>query len=130
MLSEVLGPERISVAGDPPLTEDSVDAYGDMACFLYEQAHPGKSVDAVDNRAIFASVIANKFNDAPTPNDKRAMANFALTWAKFKVMWLSADQTDRVTLLEQVASGKVPALQKQVSDPLVSEIFSHGPWHQ
>lgn len=127
VLSELLGPERIAVPGDPPLTEDSVDAYGDMACFLYEQAHPGKTVDAIDNRTVFASVIARKYTDAPTAADKRAMANFSLTWSKFKVMWLAADEADRKALFAQVSQGKPPA--SAVHDSLVSAIFAHGPWH-
>jgi hypothetical protein len=126
ILSELLGPERISVPGDPPLTEDSVDAYGDMACFMYEQSHPGKSVDAIDNRTVFASVIARKYSEAPTEKDKRAMSNFSLSWAKFKVMWLAADATDRKQLYEQIAMGKPPA--SAVKDPLVTAIFANGPW--
>jgi hypothetical protein len=127
ILNELLGPERIAVPGDPPLTEDSVDAYGDMACFLYEQAHPGKSVDAIDNRTVFASVIARKYTEAPTDKDKRAMSNFSLTWSKFKVMWLSANESDRKQLYEQVAMGKPP--NADIKDPLITTIFAHGPWH-
>ncbi|RTL44125.1 MAG: hypothetical protein EKK48_07515 [Candidatus Melainabacteria bacterium] len=126
ILSELLGPERISVPGDPPLTEDSVDAYGDMACFMYEQSHPGKSVDAIDNRTVFASVIARKYSEAPTEKDKRAMSNFSLSWAKFKVMWLAANESDRKQLYEQIAMGKPPA--SDIKDPLVTAIFANGPW--
>jgi hypothetical protein len=126
ILNELLGPERISVPGDPPLTEDSVDAYGDMACFMYEQSHPGKSVDAIDNRTVFASVIARKYSEAPTEKDKRAMSNFSLSWAKFKVMWLAANEADRKQLYEQIAMGKPPA--SAVKDPLVTAIFANGPW--
>ncbi len=127
ILSELLGPERIAVPGDPPLTEDSVDAYGDMACFLYEQAHPGKSVDAIDNRTVFASVIARKYTEAPTEKDKKAMSNFSLSWSKFKVMWLSANESDRKQLYEQIAMGKPPA--SDIKDPLITTIFANGPWH-
>lgn len=127
ILNELLGPERISVPGDPPLTEDSVDAYGDMACFMYEQSHPGKSVDAIDNRTVFASVIARKYSEAPTEKDKRAMSNFSLSWAKFKVMWLAANESDRKQLYEQIAMGKPPA--SDIKDPLVTTIFANGPWH-
>lgn len=125
VLNELLGPERISVPGDPPLTEDSVDAYGDMACFMYEQSHPGKSVDAIDNRTVFASVVARKYSEAPTEKDKRAMSNFSLSWAKFKVVWLAADAADRKQLYEQIAMGKPP----EGKDPLIRAIFENGPWH-
>jgi len=127
ILNELLGPERIAVPGDPPLTEDSVDAYGDMACFMYEQSHPGKSVDAIDNRTVFASVIARKYTEAPTDKDKRAMSNFSLSWSKFKVMWLSANEADRKQLYEQIAMGKPPA--SDIKDPLITTIFANGPWH-
>jgi hypothetical protein len=128
ILSELLGPERIAVPGDPALTEDSVDAYGDMACFMYEQAHAGKTVDAIDNRTVFAAVICGKFEHAPTVADKRAMANFALTWAKFKVTYLLAAGEQRQILLQQVQSGKPPN-NKEEKASLVSAIFNHGPWH-
>jgi len=128
ILSELLGPERIAVPGDPALTEDSVDAYGDMACFMYEQSHAGKTVDAIDNRTVFAAVICGKFEHAPTPADKRAMANFALTWARFKVTYLLAGESERQILLQQVQAGK-PAMSKEGKASLVSAIFAHGPWH-
>lgn len=127
VLSELLGPERISVPGDPPLTEESVDAYGDMTCFMYEQAHPGKSIDAMDNRTVFASVIARKYSEAPTDKDKRAMANFSLSWSKFKVTWLSANESDRKQLFEQYTMGKPPS--SDIKDPLITTIFANGPWH-
>ncbi|MBI2809243.1 MAG: hypothetical protein HYX67_00215 [Candidatus Melainabacteria bacterium] len=127
ILSELLGPERIAVPGDPPLTEESVDAYGDMTCFMYEQAHPGKTIDAMDNRTVFASVIARKYSEAPTDKDKRAMANFALSWSKFKVNWLSANEADRKQLFEQYTMGKPPS--SEIKDPLITTIFVNGPWH-
>ncbi|CAN5613639.1 hypothetical protein BH10CYA1_BH10CYA1_12740 [soil metagenome] len=127
ILNELLGPERIAVPGDPPLTEDSVDAYGDMTCFMYAQAHPGKTVDAIDNRTVFASVIARKYSEAPTEKDKRAMSNFSLSWSKFKVMWLSANEADRKQLYEQIAMGKPPS--SDIKDPLITTIFANGPWH-
>lgn len=127
VLSELLGPERISVPGDPPLTEESVDAYGDMTCFMYEQAHPGKTIDAMDNRTVFASVIARKYSEAPTDKDKRAMANFSLSWSKFKVTWLSANESDRKQLFEQYTMGKPPS--SDIKDPLITTIFANGPWH-
>jgi hypothetical protein len=125
ILSELLGPERIAVPGDPALTEDSVDAYGDMACFMYEQSHAGKTVDAVDNRTVFAAVICGKFEHAPSLADKKAMANFSLTWAKFKVTYMLAGETERQSLMKDVQAGKPPASKK---DSLLSSIFTHGPW--
>lgn len=126
--SEVLGPERIAVPGDPALTEDAIDAYSDMACFLYEQAHPGKTVDAVDNRTVMAAVISDRFKDAPTEADKRAVANFGVTWTKFKVQWAGANAVDREKLLSRIASPNNVAPGSRVKDPLVDSIFTHGPW--
>ncbi|HEY9676530.1 MAG TPA: hypothetical protein V6C76_00910 [Drouetiella sp.] len=124
VISEVLGPERIAVQGNPPLTEEGVDAYGDMACFLYEQSHPGKSVDAVDNRAVFASVVARKYDEAPTEKDKQAIAHFALKWSKFRVTYLAANESDKKIMGEEAAAGKPTSIK----DPLVTTIFTSGPW--
>ncbi len=106
-LGEILGPTRIAVAGDLPLTEDAINAYADMACFLYERKNPGKSLDATDNRAIFARVIADKFKDAPNYADKNAMAGFDLSWAKFKILWADAGEDERQDLISRLSSGTV-----------------------
>lgn len=126
MLMEALGPERVARPGTPPLTEEAVDAYGDMACFLYELKHPGKSVDSYENRAMFTEVIYGKYRDAPTPSDKRAMCNFALTWSKFKVTWLAANESDRQELVQCMAASK--PIPVALRDPLVESIFHNGPW--
>jgi len=126
MLAEVLGAEKVAVAGDPPLTDEALDAYGDMACFMYEHDHPGKSVDATDNRAIFSSVICNKFRDAPSPADQRAMANFALTWARFKTNWAAASSEQQDQLFAQLKGTSKPT--KQNANPLVDVILHNGPW--
>src|ERR1700733_10967090 len=54
ILAEVLGPVRVAVPGNPTLYEDAVEAYADMACFMYTVNHPGKTVDDLENRTIFA----------------------------------------------------------------------------
>ena len=125
VIKAILGPERVAVEGTPPLTEEAVDSYADMACFLYERKNPGKTIDADDNRAVFASVIMGKFKDAPSDQAKRAMANFALTWAKFKVAWDLAPEENRPQLLKELdtASGAA-ALQTA----LEKKIFNNGPW--
>ena len=125
-VAEVLGPERIAHPGDPPLTEEAVDAYADMACFMYEQNHPGKTIDATDNRAIFASVIMKKYEEAPTPKDQRAMANFALTWAKFKISWALASDEGRQGLVKSLEAGTKPP--HQPGDELIDRIIRGGPW--
>ncbi|MFX5999100.1 hypothetical protein ABTF05_22220, partial [Acinetobacter baumannii] len=57
IVDELLGPERVAVPGTPPLTEDAVEAYANMTCFIYEKTHPGKTVDALDNRTVFVASI-------------------------------------------------------------------------
>lgn len=126
LVAQILGPERILLPGDPPLTDDAIDAYADMACFMYSQQNPGKSIDAVDNRAIFASVICNKYTQAPSPADKKAMANFALTWSKFKASWAIAGQERKEQL---VASMQYKAAKPNTpEDELVDLILRKGPW--
>jgi hypothetical protein len=126
ILPEVLGAERIALPGDPPLTEDAVDAYSDMACFMYEQRHPGKTIDAVDNRTIFASVICQKYNNAPSPTAKKAMANFALSWAKFKIAWADAGPPQREQLLASLEAGTKPPAE--LNAKVVDLIINAGPW--
>ncbi|HEY9775281.1 MAG TPA: hypothetical protein V6C81_16060 [Planktothrix sp.] len=126
ILPEVLGPERIALPGDPPLGEEAVDAYADMACFMYEQRHPGKSVDAVDNRAIFASVICQKYSNAPTPTAKKAMANFALSWARFRIGYDAAGEEQKQKLLSSLEAGSRPEVNS--AGTLVEQILQQGPW--
>ncbi|HEY9718217.1 MAG TPA: hypothetical protein V6C69_12160 [Trichormus sp.] len=126
ILPEVLGAERIALPGDPPLTEDAVDAYADMACFMYEQRHPGKTIDAIDNRTIFASVICQKYNNAPSPSAKKAMANFALSWAKFKIAWADAGPPQREQLLASLEAGSKPPAE--LNAKVVDLIINAGPW--
>ncbi len=126
ILAEVLGAERIALPGDPPLTEEAVDAYADMACFMYEQRHPGKTIDAIDNRTIFASVICQKYNNAPTPTAKKAMANFALSWAKFKIAWADAGPPQREQLLASLEAGTKPPAE--LNAKVVDLIINAGPW--
>lgn len=126
ILPEVLGAERIALPGDPPLTEEAVDAYADMACFMYEQRHPGKTIDAIDNRTIFASVICQKYNTAPSATAKKAMANFALSWAKFKIAWADAGPPQREQLLASLEAGTKPPAE--LNAKVVDLIINAGPW--
>jgi hypothetical protein len=129
LISEVLGPARVAAPGTPPLTEDAIEAYADMACFLYEEGHPGKTVNAIDNRMVFASVIRSKFIEAPTQKDKDVMANFDLSWSKFKILWSGADESGRKRLLaawthkdDATASSTTP------KDPTLDSVMHKGPW--
>jgi len=128
ILPEVLGPERIALPGDPPLTEDAVDAYADMTCFMYEQRHPGKTIDAIDNRTIFASVICQNYTKAPSAAAKKAMANFALSWAKFKIAWADAGPPQRDRLLASLEAGSKPPAE--LNAKIVDMIITSGPWAQ
>ena len=104
MLREALGPERVAVSGDPPLTEAAITAYTDMACFLYSQKNPALSVDADDNRELFEKVIRMKFQDAPSKADKAAMNNFPLSWARFRILYTDATPAMRKTLEKRTVS--------------------------
>lgn len=104
MLNEALGPKRIAEIGPPPLTEDAIEAYTDMTCFLYEQSHAGKTVDAEDNRALYGMIIRDKFKKAPSDRDRVAMNQFPLSWAKFRIMYTDANPSEKVLLAQRMAS--------------------------
>lgn len=128
VLSEVLGPQRIAVPGDPALYEDAVEAYADMACFMYAENHPGKTIDALDNRTIFASVIYRKFKEAPSLSDKLAMANFALKWSKFKILYADANEVEKAKLVQRI-SGMASAVPKMdISNAALDAVLTKGPW--
>jgi hypothetical protein len=127
IIENILGPARIAVEGKPSLSEEAINSYSDMACFMYEQKNPGKTVDADDNRLVFTHVIKDKFNDAPSEKDKLAMANFALTWYKFKVSYDVASKEDRALLVQSLDERK--SLAKNSPNSLTAKIFANGPWH-
>jgi len=128
VLTEILGPARIAVPSSPPLTEDVVNAYADMACFLYEQKHPGKTLDASDNRTIFANVVREKFTSAPTNRDRQAMLNFDLCWAKFKIVWNAGTEASRRQLLAAWGGGPAASGQGGPADPTLEAVLCGGPW--
>jgi len=123
IFSSALPPESLAMAGILPVSEAAVEAYVDMACFIFEKKHPGKSVDAEDNRAVFARVIADKYADAPSDADREAMAAFDLSWAKFKILWDGASEEERATLMNDgsLRSPKVPS-------KALEKALEQGPW--
>lgn len=127
LIGELLGPTRIAVPGTPPLTEDAVDAYADMACFLYEQKNPGKTIDAMENRALFSNVIMQKYKDAPSPADRQAMTNFPIGWAKFKVLWSGADETQRKALLARLTASGVSSTAQTPADAMLGQVLKTWP---
>ncbi len=124
-ITEILGPQKVAVAGSPDFTEEAVEAYADMACFLYEQSNPGKSINAFDNRAMFASVVCEKFRNAPADKDKAAMAAFDLSWAKFKVAWESANDATRTEMLAALQKTGANAAGKASQDPVLHIVLEN-----
>lgn len=133
LFADLLGPARVAEAGPPPLTEDAIKAYADMACFLYAKKHPDKSVDQDDNRQVFASVIRDKFVNAPTPKAQLAMSNFDLTWASFKCRYLdsSAQEKERMSISVSApvkgdrAGGQA---NEDLTNKTIVALFQKGPW--
>jgi hypothetical protein len=83
LIEEALGPQRMVVdEGEVPFSEDAVNAYTDMAMFLYERHNPGKDINTDQNRELFSNVIRGRFREAPSDADRAAMNNFPLNWAK------------------------------------------------
>jgi hypothetical protein len=126
-IAEVLGPVRLSVGGVVPFSEDALNAYTDMACFVYEQQHPGKSVDAADNRDLFGMIIAKKFKEAPTQKDQEAMSGFDLAWAKFKIAWTAADAAHRSVLLDKLVTSGAGVAWAEGRDATLDSVLSNWP---
>ncbi|MBX9771557.1 MAG: hypothetical protein K2X29_09315 [Candidatus Obscuribacterales bacterium] len=133
-MAQLLGPERVAVQGEPPLTDSAIQAYADMACFIFEQNHPGRTVDAEDNRTMFANVICDKYRNAPDGPAREAMLNFDLTWAKFKILWTKGTEADHQQMLAQWNTGAkpvttIPAVKRPpVSDQTLATVLNNGPW--
>jgi hypothetical protein len=128
LITELLGVQRTAVPGDPPLTEEAINAYADLTCFIYEQRHPGKTVDADDNRALLARVVADKFREAPTANDRKAMAHFDLSWAKFRILWDSADAPTRKIMLDKLDKSGAGSTLALAKNPVLEQVLLAWPW--
>ncbi len=128
LISRLLGLQRIAVSDTPPFTEDAVNAYADMAFFIYEQEHAGRTIDANDNRTLFAKVVVEKFNRAPDDASRKAMASFDLAWAKFKVIWYSSDEATRKLLLSKLVKSGAGSTLSVRKDPLLDLVLSNWPW--
>ena len=127
LISEVLGPQRLTVPGAVPFSEEAVNAYADMACFIYELKNPGKTVDAVDNRAVFAAAVSEKFKSAPTKRDQQAMAAFDLSWAKFKIVWTQADDKQKEILKMALLGGGPGVALEQAHDAMLELVLHNWP---
>lgn len=128
LIGQLLGLQRLAVAGDPSFSEDAVNAYADMAVFIYEQQHAGRTIDAADNRTLFAKVVVEKFNRAPTPADQRAMASFDLAWSKFKIIWFSSSSSTQKVLLDKLVNSGANSSLSVVKDPLLDTVLANWPW--
>lgn len=126
MIQESLGPDRIAISGNTSLSEDAIGAYTDMTCLLYEKTHPGKTVDADDNRAVFAQLVRNKFEQAPTEADKKAMNAFPLTWSIFRILYTGATIEERDRMSKDLAQGGKFAHMK-ITDKTLALVLSQFP---
>lgn len=127
LLLEAIGPTMIAETKPPKLSSEAIDAYTDMACFLYAQTHPGKTVDFDDNRKLFALVIRDKFKKAPAYADRLAMSYFPVNWAKFRILYTDATDGERKVLVEKLAKKGKQSKQK-VKNELLEKVLSCGPW--
>lgn len=133
LLQDLLGAVRIADPGPPVLTEDAVNAYSDMTCFLYQKRKPDRSVDGDDNRQTFALVVKDRFVRAPNLAAKTAMTNFDLTWACFRCRFLdvSADQQEKLSALMASGDSKSSAqLKAELISPTMLKLFALGPWSE
>ncbi len=148
VIQEVLGPARIAEMGPPVLTEDAINAYSDMTCFLYQKRHPDHTVEGDDNRQLFAEVIRQRYNDAPNESAKKAMCNFDVTWASFRCRYLDATPAEKEKLITTIGekdpdakAAPAPASPRTIASarskkhpttalisPRMLKIFALGPW--
>jgi hypothetical protein len=129
MLAEALGPKRIAEPGPPPLTEDAINAYTDMAVFLYEHNHEGKTVDADDNRELYEMIVRDKFQNAPSERDKAAMNDFPLSWAKFRILYTDASESEKLLLATRIASEQ-GTRGLNIRNAMLEEVLSCPVWKQ
>lgn len=132
-LQDLLGPVRIADVGPPPLTEDALNAYADMTCFLYQKRKPNRSVDGDENRQVFVAVVKERFAQAPNQAAKAAMTNFDLTWACFRCRFMDVSESERekLSLLMASQDSKNSAqLKAELISPTILKIFSLGPWSE
>lgn len=127
MLAEALGPKRIAEPGPPPLTEDAINAYTDMACFIYEHNHAGKTVDAEDNRELYQLIVRDKFANAPSERDKAAMNDFPLSWAKFRILYTDANESEKLLLATRIASEQ-GTKGLNIRNAMLEEVLSCPVW--
>jgi hypothetical protein len=133
LLQDLLGAVRIADSGPPVLTEDAVNAYSDMTCFLYQKRKPDRSVDGDDNRQTFALVVKDRFVRAPNLAAKTAMTNFDLTWACFRCRFLdvSSEQQEKLSALMASGDSKSSAqLKAELISPTMLKLFALGPWSE
>jgi hypothetical protein len=131
MFQMLLGPARISEMGPPVLTEDAINAYADMTCFLFQKRKPDRSIDGEENRQVFADVIKQRYQQAPNLQAKQAMCNFDLTWACFRCRYLALDEAGQARLSKLMASGEGKGeLKAELTNPQTLKIFALGPWNE
>lgn len=125
----ICGPSAIADEGPPVLTEDALRAYGDMTSFLWSARRKDKSVDSDENRQVFSQVIMQKFKDAPDEKAKKAIANFDLTWASFRLRYLDAAEEEREKLRMAVAMPtKDGARRDELTSDAIKKLYKYGPW--
>lgn len=129
-IQNLMGPSRISEPGPPVLTEDAINAYADMTCFLFQRRKPDRSIDGEENRQVFADVIKQRYNQAPNFQAKAAMCNFDLTWACFRCRYLAMDEEGRARLSKLMAAGGGKELKAELTNPEILKIFALGPWSE
>ena len=125
----ICGPSAIADEGPPVLTEDALRAYGDMTSFLWSARRKDRSVDSDENRQVFSQVILQKFKDAPDEKAKKAIANFDLTWASFRLRYLDAAEEEREKLRMAVAMPtKDGARRDELTSEAIKKLYKYGPW--
>lgn len=131
MFQNLLGPARISEMGPPTLTEDAINAYADMTCFLFQKRKPDRSIDGEENRQVFADVIKQRYMQAPDLRAKQAMCNFDLTWACFRCRYLALNENGQARLSKLMAGGDGKGeLKAELTNPEMLKIFAMGPWSE
>ncbi|MBZ0184929.1 MAG: hypothetical protein K8F91_01665, partial [Candidatus Obscuribacterales bacterium] len=61
--------------------------------------------------------------------DKIAMANFPLNWAKFRILYSDASESDRTVLLKKLANAD-GSRGITVSNRLLEKVLSEKPWRE
>lgn len=95
-------------AGEPPLTEQMIDAYAELIGFMLGEVKQQKAVvPNAKDRAALAKQLAPRWAKL-TADQRKAFAQVPFTWAAVRVQWAQTAEADRAAYRKQWAATLSP----------------------